>query len=169
LIKELLIDNSQDWKSKILSQLQTYKKIAPNYHAVNQLLTDVLEREYEDMVELDQAALEAVCAYLRISKDLKVFSKMGLNIDEVTAPDEWALNICKALGFSEYWNPPGGQEFFDKGKYQRAGIDLKFQKPILREYDQKRSVFEPGLSIIDVMMFNNTESINNMLDNYELI
>ncbi|HQC60653.1 MAG TPA: WbqC family protein [Bacteroidales bacterium] len=40
---------------------------------------------------------------------------------------------------------------------------------MLTDYDQKRNVFEPGLSIIDVMMFNSVDEINKMLDNYELI
>jgi hypothetical protein len=40
-------------------------------------------------------------------------------------------------------------------------------KPILSEYNQRRDIFEPGLSIVDVMMFNSPEEINQMLDNYE--
>jgi len=33
----------------------------------------------------------------------------------------------------------------------------------------KTKLFESGLSIIDVMMFNSAEEINHMLDNYEFI
>jgi hypothetical protein len=62
---------------------------------------------------------------------------------------------------------PGGQSFFDRSKYDEAGIKLLFQKMQLSEYDQKRP-FEPGLSILDVMMFNAPEAINDMLDMYEL-
>ena len=92
-------------------------------------------------------------------------------IEEAKAPDEWALNICKSLGYQEYWNPPGGQSFFDSTKYQKAGIKLVFQQPKLEFYSQRRGAenFEPGLSIIDVMMFNSPEQINQMLDKYELI
>jgi len=95
---------------------------------------------------------------------------MNIDIEPANAPDEWALNICKALGnVDEYWNPPGGQSFFDRKKYENAGINLKFHSAILTDYDQKRNVFEPGLSILDVMMFNSIEEINKMLDNYELL
>ena len=42
---------------------------------------------------------------------------MNLNIEEAKAPDEWALNICKAIGnVEEYWNPPGGATFFEPNK-----------------------------------------------------
>lgn len=94
---------------------------------------------------------------------------MNLAIEPVNAPDEWALNICKALGnVDEYWNPPGGMSFFNKEKYQNANISLKFHKIKLTDYKQKDNTFEPGLSIIDALMFNSPEAINQMLNNYEL-
>jgi hypothetical protein len=39
----------------------------------------------------------------------------------------------------------------------------------LREYDQGTDAFEPGLSILDVMMFNPPEEIGAMLDDYVLL
>ncbi|MGV8093841.1 MAG: WbqC family protein [Mangrovibacterium sp.] len=113
--------------------------------------------------------MQAVCEYLGIDKKITVFSQMNLKIDPVNAPDEWALNICSALGnINEYWNPPGGKNFFDREKYNKANIKLTFHSINLTEYRQKGAVFEPGLSIIDVMMYNGPEEINRMLDNYGL-
>jgi hypothetical protein len=169
LIKDILIDNTQDWGKKLIAQLQPYKKIAPYYHEVEQLVINVLNGQYADIVSLNKVALEAVCDYLGIEHRLQVFSQMNLAIEEPHAPDEWALNICKALrDVEEYWNPPGGQAFFNKIKYDDAHIALKFMTPQLTPYDQKRQPFEPGLSILDVMMFNDPEQINDMLDAYEL-
>lgn len=169
-IKDTQIDNSQDWKAKIIAQLQTYKKIAPNYPQVNKLVEESLKQEFPDIVSLNKSCIKAVCDYLGITTDLKVFSKMDLEIETPTAPDEWALNICKAMeDVDEYWNLPGGREFFDAKKYADTGIKLKFQKIDLVEYDQKRRPFEPGLSIIDVLMFNSPKEVNIMLDNYEFI
>jgi len=170
LIKDVQINNSTDWHNKILAQLQHYKNIAPHYFKTVKFLQSIFEIDYADIVTLNKKALEAICEYLGINKQIEVFSQMGLQIDPVKAPDEWALNICKAIGgIDEYWNPPGGQSFFDKTKYDKAEINLKFHSIKLTEYDQKQNSFEPGLSIIDVMMFNNAEEINHMLDNYELI
>ena len=105
-----------------------------------------------------------------VKKDIKVFSKMNLTIEKPMVPDEWALNICKSLGnVTEYWNPPGGQSFFDKKKYDNANIALKFQSIHLTPYDQKRDDFEIGLSIIDIMMFKSSEEINKMLDEFDLL
>lgn len=169
LIKDIGIDNGQDWRSKLYAQLQPYKKIAPYYNGVLEVLHGALDGGFDSIVSLNKATLEAVCAYLGFSREFPVFSQMDLTIEPAQAPDEWALNICRALGdINEYWNPPGGQEFFDRKKYIDAGVTLRFQKPNLTPYDQKRLPFEAGLSIIDVMMFNSPDEINAMLDNYEL-
>lgn len=170
LIKDVLINNKEDWKAKIRAQLQPYKKIAPYYRDVISMIEELFENDYDTIVELNKASLEAICDYLGINHDIKVFSKMDLSIEPANAPDEWALNICKALGdIDEYWNPPGGQEFFDRKKYDDAGIKLVFHKSLLSAYDQKREPFEPGLSILDVLMFNSPEKVNKMLDVYELL
>ena len=170
LIKDIEINNDQQWKEKILAQLQHYKKQAPYFSNVIDILNEIFSKEYATIVDLNLASLKTVCYYLGINTPIQVFSLMNIDIEPANAPDEWALNICKALGnVDEYWNLPGGQSFFNKKKYENAGINLKFHSAILTDYDQKRNVFEPGLSIIDVMMFNSVDEINKMLDNYELI
>ncbi len=170
LIKDIKINNEQNWKNKLLSQLQVYKKKAPYYYKTIKLVENVLDNEYTDIVSLNKAILKATCEHLGINNTIDIFSEMDLIIEEPNAPDEWALNICKALGnIDEYWNPPGGMSFFDRNKYIDNNIELKFQKMELSSYNQKREAFEEGLSIIDVMMFNSVEEINVMLDKYTLI
>lgn len=169
LIKDLKIDNNQNWKHKIISQIQPYKKIAPSYQRVLNLLNNLFKEEYEDITHLNKTSLEMTCKLIGIEKNIEVFSEMDLKIEDPRAPDEWALNICKALGnVHEYWNPPGGDTFFNREKYAEAGIELKFQQIVLNPYSQKRTAFVPGLSILDVMMFNHNDDINKMLDTYYL-
>jgi hypothetical protein len=168
-INNIFIDNEQKWKEKIIAQLQHYKKTAPFFSGTISLLNNVFIHEHSNIVNLNRAILEAVCLYLKIQTPIDTFSEMNLEIEPVQAPDEWALNICKAKGgVTEYWNPPGGQSFFNKSKYENAGINLRFQKLILLPYQQKGVGFESGLSIIDVMMFNSPEDISKMLDKFEL-
>lgn len=170
-IQDIYINNDMKWKKKIIAQLGHYKK-APYYDKVMDVLQQVFAREYEDIVILNQACLEEVCEYLQIPCEIKVFSKMNLTIEDAKEPDEWALNICKAIpSVTEYWNPPGGMSFFDQTKYEKEKIALKFQRMNLTSYSQGRGnqTFEAGLSILDVMMFNSIEEIHRMLDDYELL
>lgn len=170
VIKDIKINNQTDWKNKIKSQLQHYKKKAPFYVETMSVINDIFSENYDDIVGLNYSILDNVCSYLKIEKNIKIFSKMDLFIEPALAPDEWALNICRAIdGVDGYWNPPGGISFFDKSKYEKYNIDLKFHSINLLPYKQFDSAFEEGLSIIDVMMFNSVDSINNMLDNYVLL
>ena len=167
LIKNIKIDNKQNWKEKIFAQLQHYKKKAKYYSSVIKLLENIFEDEYEDIVSLNKVALESVCAYLGIEAQIHVFSTMNLCIKKAKAPDEWALNICKEMGnVNEYWNPEGGVHFFDTSKYSRNGIDIRFIKLNEVQYSQNTGRFEGNLSIIDALMFNDVKSINQMIDGY---
>lgn len=169
-IREVLINNSEPWRERLLAQLEHYRKRAPFYPEVTALLRQLFGREYSTIVDFDRASLAAVCDYLGIRTPLRVFSEMGLEVEPAAAPDEWALNICRALpGADEYWNPPGGLSFFDRSKYEAAGVRLKFQRILPTEYDQRRPAFEPGLSILDALMFNPPDEVNRMLDRYELL
>lgn len=170
LIKDVKIDNTQKWQEKIRAQMQVYKKIAPYYADVMELFHGMFEKSFETITELNKYSLELICDYLDIQTPIKTFSTMGLSVQQAKAPDEWALHICQAMSnVDEYWNPPGGREFFDKNKYTNAGIILKFQDIELTTYDQKsRRDFIPGLSIIDVLMFNSPDEVNIMLDNFKV-
>ena len=94
---------------------------------------------------------------------------MNLPIGNVNEPDEWALEIVKSMNAVEYYNPTGGIEFFNRQKYTDANIKLNFLKFNIQPYKQINDSFEPGLSVIDAMMFNSPEDINIMLDNFELL
>lgn len=168
LIKDISIRDSEPWRNKIIAQLQHYRKKAPNYFKVIKLVEEALSIDSNSIVELNARILEVTCAYLGIEFKYDIFSRINLRIEEVNAPDEWALNIAIALGAKEYVNPPGGKEFFNKQKYDDKNIDLTFLANPSKPYNQHRASFETGLSIIDVLMFNSIEETNYLIDNYEL-
>ena len=170
LIKETEINNETNWEEKILAQLGHYKKSAPYYYKVINMLNGVFSKPYTSIVELNKDSLKAVCDFLEIKCTISVFSEMNLDLEKINAPDEWALNICKAIGgVDEYWNPKGGMAFFDINKYLTNNINVNFIDQNLKYYNQKRENFEPGLSIIDVMMFNSPEEIRLMLNEFDII
>jgi WbqC-like protein family len=167
-IKKLVINNSENWKNKIFAQLVPYKKKAPYYWKVVSLLKEIFEYNTESIVELNYNSLKKICEYLGILTPIKIWSEMNVDIEKVYAPDEWALNICKALHADTYYNPIGGTAFFDRSKYKKSEIELKFMETEAVIYKQFTNNFEPFLSIIDVMMFNDIEKVNYMLDNFKL-
>lgn len=169
LIKDIRIRNHEDWKGKIFRQLEHYKKKSPYYPEVKDLIDKVFKKDYNSIVDLNKECLFETCKYLGIDFNFSVFSEMNMKLRTISEPDEWALEISRALGAKEYINPPGGIAFFNREKYEKSCIKLTFLKTNLKLYDQNRTSFESGLSIVDVMMFNSPREIIKMLNNVEFI
>lgn len=172
-IKDIFVAENQNWRDRILSQLQHYKKRAPYY---KQTIT-VLEHAFAELdnvikiTEINKILLQYVCSYLGINTPISIFSLAEHPLKDINEPDDWALQICKTLGADSYINPPGGKAFFDEQKYINNGVELKFLSINLKPYPQRRGPDNIilGLSIVDVMMFNDIPNINNMLEDYEFI
>ena len=168
-ILEITVDDEKKWKQKILKQLDYYRR-APFFSQTYELVEKLLNTQSNRLSEINENITRGVCAYLGIDTPIEVLSRMKISYDPPQEADEWGLNLCRAVpGVTEYWNAPGGASFYDRKKYRDAGIEIKFQKMIFEEYPQKGDPFEPGLSILDVMMFNDTARIRQMMDHYELI
>jgi hypothetical protein len=167
--KDIKIVDDKKYIATILGQLAgSYKKRAPYFNEVYQLVLECLNHETNNLTMLNTYSLKRVCVYLGIELNYEIFSNMDITIDAVHDAGEWALNISKALQAKEYINPPGGVDLFDPGKFKENNIDLKFLNINIHPYDQRKNIFLDRLSIIDVMMFNSKEEINRMLDDYTL-
>ena len=169
-INQIVINENMKWREAILGQLTVYKRKAPHYDRVIELVKDVLNYDPSTkmLYEVCIDSLVKTCEYLNLNRDFYTYSKMNIEVDNVEAPDEWALKITKAIGGDIYVNPPGGKAFFDKTKYDEVGIDLKFLEQDLKPYIQKVGKFVPGLSIIDVLMFNNEKDTMNLIQSYHM-
>lgn len=166
-IKDIIIDNGQNWRESIYGGLSIYKKKAPYYDRVMFLVREILETPCVYLSELNINGTVKVCEYLEIKTPFNIYSKMEIDVSEmVKEPDEWALYITKELGYGTYVNPPGGDAFFEREKYEMWNIELQFLKANIVPYIQKIGRFVPSLSIIDVMMFCGVEEIQSMLDSY---
>ena len=93
-----------------------------------------------------------------------MFSEMNLTLSEVNGPGDWALRISEALGAEEYVNPKGGAGLFDVEEFTNANISLTIRDFPNMEYNCQGYQFEPGLSIIDMMMWNSPAEIRAYLD-----
>lgn len=107
-----------------------------------------------------------VCRYLHIDTEILLSSEIKKNND-LRGKDK-VMHICKILGASEYYNTIAGDSLYDKVEFQNQGIKLSFLKPGLQSYAQFKNDFVPGLSIIDILMFNSVDEVNRLLDDFIL-
>ena len=165
LISDVAINNTENWKIKIMGQLTVYKKLkAPYYKEVVTLLNSIFEKKYDSFLRLSIESTKQICTYLDIDLKYQVASDIDFDRTIVSSPGDWALAISKYLDADKYINPPGGYEIFDENRYIQNNVELKFIKSSLTPYKQSwRKEFMSGLSIVDVLMFNDKNTIRDIL------
>jgi hypothetical protein len=89
--------------------------------------------------------------------------------DESLKGEDRVIAICEALGAKRYVNPIGGTALYHHARFAEHGLALAFLQPQPRTYRQFGSVSVPGLSIIDVLMFNNATTVREMLEEFTLV
>ena len=158
-ICDVQIVEGRDWRDRIEGQLQHYRGQAPQFDSTMTLLRECLALPERSLSRLNVELLRKVCAYLGIPFSPGVFSEMGLVLGPIEGPGDWALRIAEALGASEYVNPPGGADLFDREKFAACGIRLTIQEPVAFTYECPGYEFQPGLSIVDVLMWTPRERL----------
>ncbi|MBE5825471.1 MAG: hypothetical protein E7307_02430 [Butyrivibrio sp.] len=163
----------KDWQQDILNQLGYYKKRAPYYDDVVEMLKCLFAQKHHYLSELAIDSVDVTLQKLGIKeKKIIKMSELELNPPENIVADEWGLYMCeyfKDEHIDTFINAPGGKGFYDVSKYEAHGIKTEFLQNNLRPYDQGLDVFAEGLSIIDVLMFNSTEEVRDMINDYHLI
>ncbi len=167
-IKDIVAKDGNDWKDKIIRQTEHYKKRAPHYAAVQDLLQRCFDLTDTNVTRLNGYYLKLVCDYIGIDFKIEISSEMNYDYTGVNDAGEWALRISEQIGATTYINPPGGVDLFDPAKFRNSNIELQFIHPQLTPYSQKRDTFEAGMSIIDVLMFNAPDIVQAMLKDYTL-
>jgi hypothetical protein len=167
-IRESTVSWGKEFPNKFMNQLDSSYKKAPNYAEVRDLVEQVLNRKFESLADLASESVQATWAYLGLEK--KFYQSSQLSVSEDLGRAERLIEITKSLGESSYINAVNGQELYEKGFFKEKGIDLHFLKPNLNPYSQGNTKeFVNGLSMIDVLMWNNKEGVVQWLGDSQLI
>jgi hypothetical protein len=162
----VIAEDRKKWQTRILRQLEHYRKCAPFYQEIIALVEEGVFSENASIAHLNVNCLKLVCQYLGIAFEYVFFSEMNLNLDPIDGPGDWALRISEAMGVTEYVNPPGGVSLFDPDKFEFAGIKLTIRQLPPMEYPCNCYEFIPNLSVIDVLMWNSPEKVREHLEMY---
>jgi hypothetical protein len=167
-IRESTVSWGKEFPSKFMNQLDSAYKKALNYAEIRDLVEQVLNRKFESLADLASESVQATWAYLGLEK--KFYQSSQLSVFEDFGRAERLIEITKSLGESSYINAVNGQELYEKGFFKEKGIDLHFLKPNLNPYAQGNTKeFVNGLSMIDVLMWNNKEEVVQWLGDSQLI
>ena len=145
-----------------------YRK-APFFDPVYALLSTLFSNaeRYVSISSLCFESIRLVCDYLQIKTVIEPTSVI-YNNGQLKA-QERILDICQKENASVYINPIGGIELYDDSFFRSHGIELYFLRMIAEPYPQNIDNFVPYLSMLDCLMFNDKQSVSNLLGKYTLL
>lgn len=165
LISEISILERELWRKKFLRTIElTYGK-APQFNNVFPLIEEITAFPTDNLADFLVKTLELMTDFLGIKTELVRSSTL---YDKRLKGAERIIDICKQEKASAYINAPGGIELYDKNEFAKHSIDLKFIEPDIIVYSQFNDEFISHLSIIDILMFNSSESTKKMIKAYTL-
>ena len=151
----------------LLNPLEAAYRKAPFFGAVFPVIESIVTAAPSNLFEYLHHSIVVTANYLEIRTPIVVSS--AVTIDHDLKADRKVLALCTALGATRYVNAIGGRELYSVPAFAGQGIELKFMQSRPIVYAQYSNPFVPGLSIVDVMMFNSRDAVRGMLGEYDLV
>ena len=158
----------QNDKKKLLRQIENNYRKAPFFKTTIELLTAIILFEELNLFKYIENSIHHLAKEFKMNTQFLKSEDMPLGSSKA---QERVLKICEICEATDYINPIGGLELYDKAAFLEEGINLSFLKMGEVFYKQfEPNAFVPSLSIIDVMMFNAKEVIiNQWLKEFKLV
>ncbi len=167
LIKDTRVVTTDDWAKSLKGSLGAYKRMrAPGYDNVTKIIDDLGALGDLSLSNFAKAQFELILPELGLSTEILIASELGMSLPKNLDAGQWALQISKQLGATEYINPPSGYKIFDPIDFDEENIKLRFLEPHLLPYKQgRRESFIKGLSIIDLLMCSDPSAAIDIVKN----
>lgn len=153
-------------RARLLKTVYHAYSKAPLFEQVYPLVENIFNQTETNLARFLAHGLRVVCDYLGLLPAWYLSSELaaetGLN------GEDRILSICKQFGATHYVNLPGGRELYSTETFQDHGIKLGFIVSEHFTYRQFDKNFVDGLSIIDMLMFNDREQCRQLLARYRI-
>lgn len=166
-IFEIALGDVAFWRRKFLRTLQQEYGRAPHFCEAFGVVDTLCHFETDRLAEFLLNSMRGLCSWLGIETEFVPTSRIYEN-DHLRGQAR-VLDICLRERAETYINPVGGQHLYRVEDFRSRGVELRFLEPNAIEYPQHGGAFIPGLSILDVMMFNPKSRIVAFLDAYALV
>jgi len=146
-INEILIDG-RHWQRKHIGSLTQYYSKAPHAKRYLPELSDLLNRPWTHLVELDIAVAGAMATWFGLPVPTLRTSALGIEGTQSMR----LIDICKHFGATRYLSGDAASDYLDVPLFASHGIEVKWQGYQHPVYPQQHGEFVPFLSAIDLLL-----------------
>jgi hypothetical protein len=148
-IKEVCIDNSQDWPTKHWKAIYLNYNRSPFFKEYADFFYDLYKQKWVKLLDLNIYMIKGINKILNIDKI--IYLESDLKIENTRT--ERIIDICKKLNAHTYLSGVGAKAYLKEELFTAAGLELRYQQFRCPKYSQCYGPFIPNLSMID-FLFN---------------
>ncbi len=148
-IRGVQICHHGNWRTKHLRSFRSAYAHAPYLADHLGLLERVLSTDYDFILNLNMEIIRYVLDFLNITTQVTMMSQLNVS----GKGQQLVIDICKTVGATQYQVQTSALTYYDRNRFENAGIELVALKIPEFIYPQMWGDFIANLSILD-MMFN---------------
>jgi hypothetical protein len=157
-IKDVEIDNTNDWRTSHKNLLTRCYQDSPYFNEMMELVNNLYTKDWQLLDELSLASLVAVNNYFGLLDDNNITYISNLNIQGKSS--ERVLATCKALHANIYITGHGASQYLDHQIFEQAAIRVEYMNYEKKQYPQHFGEFTPYVSILDLIANMGKDGIN---------
>jgi len=157
LISQTIVHDDELWRKKLSKSIEQSYKNAPQFSKVFEIFEAVIFSNLENISDLAKKSIGLVSDYMNLKTNFS--SSSSYSNDQFLRGQDRIIDLCEKNNATQYWNLSGGRDLYSNDDFLSKKIDLQFIDPYLGEYKQFSSEFEPGLSVIDLLMHVDKEKL----------
>ena len=141
----------------LLNRLRGAYLRAPHFSETMEVVAGIVDHNEDNLFGYLEHSIRALCDHLAIGT--RIVRSSELAADHTLRGQARVIDICRSLGADAYVNAVGGRDLYSHDEFRAAGLELSFIESAPLVYDQFGAEFVPWLSIIDVLMFNDLDTV----------
>lgn len=167
IVDRRLSDSWDIEKIKLKRKVEGAYSNSPYFQEAIAIFNECLDYEGANLFDFVFASIKIIKGYLGVNTQLLVSSEVGET--KHLKGQQRVLEICRALGATEYVNPIGGYGLYDRNFFAQEGVELRFHKIGDVTYNQMQRGFLPNLSVLDILMFSGVGGVKKEMGNFEVL
>ena len=157
-IKDVEIDNTQDWKEVLLKKIKHFYSKAPRFDSYYEDLYSVISgKDHVRLIDFNMDMINFFRKHLGISTPMFFSSQM--DVKDYKASD-LILQICLVNKAEVYLCGSAGRDYLKEEDFSEHGIRIEWLDYKSPEYSQLGDGFTANMSTLDLLFSHGGDSLN---------
>jgi hypothetical protein len=155
-VDAVTVDATQPWAARHRRAIEEAYAAAPPLAAHREALARLYATPWERLAPLAVASAEWLARAVGVTTPACLASTLGVTAAD---PSERLVAICRAVGADTYLAGQDGARYMDPGRFEAAGISVRYQAYQHPVYAQLHGEFAPFLSGLDLLLTHGDEAL----------